>query len=91
MTQRVLRETLNGEIIKITFPSASGRWLVKNFSNNDIFVSFNENVDEATSIKIASNMYQICIINERNGAGQEKRDSIYIKGTGEVEVQQLWW
>lgn len=91
MIQRVCRETLNGETKKITMPSPSGRWLVKNFSDNNIFVSFEKDVNEANSIKIAPNMYQVCIINERNGAGQEKSDSIYIKGTGEVEVQQLWW
>ena len=91
MTQQVQRITTSG-ITAVTFPNASGKYLVKNFSSGDIYVSFEETVAPATSIKIASQMAQVCQINERGGAvGQEKAFTIYVNGTGEVEVQQLYF
>lgn len=90
--QRVKRLTLTGAVTPFEFPSYGGRYLVKNFSDSDIYISFEATVDPSTSIKIASDMAQLCEINERFGAsGQEKAKTVYISGTGEVEVQQLWF
>lgn len=91
MAQQVKRVELEGSITQVIFPNQCGRYLVKNFSDGDIYVSFEESVELNTSIKITAGMAQVCIINERNGSGQEKANCIYISGTGEVEVQQLWW
>lgn len=91
MAQQVKRVGLDGSITQVIFPNQCGRYLVKNFSDEDVYVSFEESVELDTSIKITVGMAQVCIINERNGAGQEKSNSIYLKGTGEIEVQQLWW
>ena len=79
-----------GTPTEVTFEKWSGRYLVKNFSDGDIYVSFS--ADITNQIRIASGMGQVCIINERNGAqGQEKANSIFIEGNGDVEVQQLWY
>ncbi len=78
--------------VKINFEAYSGRYLVKNYSDGDIFVSLDVNLPTDQSIKITSGMGQICIINEKNDAeSQEKTNALFIKGNGEVEVQQLWY
>ena len=92
LAQQVQRVTLSGAVKPVTFPYPSGRFLVKNYSSDDIYVSFENTVNPATSIRIASQMGQVCVISERGGGiGQEKSKTIYINGTGEVEVQQLWF
>ena len=91
--QRVKRVALTGEAMTVTFSgSFSGQYLVKNFSQGDIYVSFGLPIDTQTSIKIPTMCGQRCVINENGGAnGQVKVNSIYIQGSGEVEVQQLWF
>lgn len=90
--QRVKRVQLAGGVLAVEFETYGGQYLVKNFSDGDIYVSFEEGVSEDTSIKISSGYAQVCIINERDGLnGQAKAKTLYIKGMGEVEVQQLWF
>lgn len=92
LTQQVQRVTLAGKATAVTFPYPSGKFIVKNFSSGDIYVSFENTVAPTSSIRIASGYGQLCEINERGGAaGQEKTKTIYINGTGEVEVQELWF
>lgn len=92
LTQQVQRVTLSGSPTAVTFPYPSGKYLVKNFSSGDIYVSFESTVAPASSIKISAGYGQLCEINERGGAdGQAKSKSIYLNGTGEVEVQALWY
>ena len=92
LTQQVQRVTLAGKATAVTFPYPSGKYLVKNFSSGDVYVSFESTCNPATSIRIVSGYGQVCEINERGGAaGQEKAMTIYVNGTGEVEVQQLWF
>lgn len=90
MIQQVQRVTLSGAEQTISFPNPCGRFLVKNFSTGDIYVSFGTPVDQATAIRIASGMGQVCLISEQGGFAQPKTRNIYITGTGEVEVQELW-
>lgn len=92
MDQKIKRVTLEGEAFEaVKFEdSLCGQWLVKNFSEDDIYVSFLEEVDEDSSIKIPAGYFQICVANQNyGGLNAWKTDTIYIKGTGEVEVQQL--
>lgn len=90
--QSVKRVTLTGAVKSVGFNKPSGAYLVKNFSNDDIYVSFESTVATDTAIKIASGMAQVCFINMRDGLnGQEKTTVISLKGTGEVEVQQIWY
>jgi hypothetical protein len=90
----VKRITLTGTTTKIEFDDKCGKWLVKNFTDNDIFAAFevgeNNELDESTSAKIKSNYGQVVINNERLQFNTiYETNAIYIKGTGEVEVQQL--
>jgi len=88
--QQVKRIVLTGVEQAITFDYLCGKYLVKNFSSADIFVSFNAETPEEKSIKIPSESYQIVIVNEYLGSLEAyERKQIYIKGTGEIEVQQL--
>lgn len=92
LTQQVQRVTLSGSATPVNFDYPSGKYLVKNYSSGDIYVSFESTCNPATSIRIVSGYGQVCLIRERGGSiGQEKQKTIYINGTGEVEVQQLWF
>ncbi|MCQ2308196.1 MAG: hypothetical protein MJ000_11655 [Bacteroidales bacterium] len=90
---KIQRVTLDGSVTGVRFEeSRCGKWLVKNFGDEDIFVSFDESVDESESVKIASGCGQVIVENERLGfLSPFEHDTIYILGTGEVEVQQLWF
>lgn len=91
-TQQVKRVQLTGGVTALTFEAYGGQYLVKNFSGGDIYVSFEETVPNNTSIRILNGFAQLCVINERGGAGgQAKAKTVYLKGVGEVEVQQLWF
>lgn len=91
MTQKVRRIELTGAVTPVSFDTCSGKWLVKNFGSGNIYVSFTPDADESARIKIPSGVGQLCVINERYGDGCEKSFTVYLSGSGEVEVQQLWW
>lgn len=90
--QQVKRIMLTaGAPVEVKFDKPSGRFLVKNFSAGAVYASFEKTVDTNNSIKILSQMFQVCEISERGGSdGQPKTFSIYLTGSGEVEVQELW-
>lgn len=91
MKQQIKRVTLiDGETNEIEFEKLCGKYIVKNFTDGDIYVSFDEDFTEDNSVKIPAGFYQVVIANEYLG-GLEiyKTKSIYIQGSGEVEVQQL--
>ena len=84
------RITLTGGIKAVTFDTVCGKWLVKNFTTGDIYASFDSNVIENKSVRIASGHGQVIVINEYYDWNDNlKSKTIYLKGTGEVEVQQL--
>ncbi len=84
------RITLTGAVKPVKFNTICCKWLIKNFSSGDIYVSFDSNLVESKAVKIASGHGQVIVINEYyNWDDDQKSDTIYIKGTGEVEVQQL--
>lgn len=94
MKLNLKRITLTGATTKVEFKEMCGKWLVKNFTDADIYVSFeagsNGELVEADAVKIKSNYGQIVIGNEQyDYTNIFKTNAIYIKGTGEVEVQQL--
>lgn len=92
MKQRVQRVNLKAEITQVHFNELCGEYLVKNFSDGDIYVSFESNVSDNQSIKIPSKSYQICVVNcYLGGLDYYKSKDIFMKGHGEVEVQQLCW
>lgn len=90
MQLQLKRVTLTGTTQAVSFDTRCGKYLVKNFSSNDLYVSFDSNLVEANSIKIAAGNGQVCLINEHYDWSEEvKTNTIYVKGTGEIEVQQL--
>lgn len=91
MAQLVKRVTLTGSESPVAFTGHSvSKFLVKNFSDSDIYVSLETPLVEDESIKISSEMYQVIMDNEdvRFG-GLHEYDTIYVKGTGEVEIDAL--
>ena len=68
LTQQVQRVTLSGTVTPVTFKAPSGKYLVKNYSSGDVYVSFESTCNPATSIRIVSGYGQVCEINERGGA-----------------------
>ena len=92
MELQLQRVVLTGTTKQVQFSQNAAIYLVKNFTSGDIYVSFNSNLVESKAIKIASGYAQECCINEN--AMWHKNcncNSIYVKGTGEVEVQQVWY
>ena len=82
----VLRQTLDGSSTEFEFSVKGRKFLVKNLSNADIYVNFEDitNDNEDTSILIPSQVAQVVLMNEISHFGFSK---IYVKGTGDVEVQ----
>lgn len=90
MKQAVIRKTLTGVWTEFAFNMKSSSFFVKNFSDSDIYVSFENNEPEASAFKIKSNIGEEVAI-AYNGINDKSFavDKIYVKGTGEVEVQAL--
>ena len=88
--KNVKRVTLTGDWQEITFEKKVKHYFVKNFTDGDIFVSFEENDSENTSFKIKSGLgEEVAISFYQVDNPYFKSDVIYVKGTGEVEIQQL--
>ena len=86
----VKRVVLDGTATKVEFPTICRKWLVKNFTEGDIYVSFDETLNTDEAIKITSNCWQQINTNENYAWNNEcKSTCIHIQGTGEVEIQQL--
>lgn len=87
MELSIERKTLSGSKTSFVFDYKRPRFVVKNFTDSDVYVSFSQSATDDKSIKIPSGMGQICMVtDEDHGIGI---DTVYVKGTGEVEVQQL--
>ena len=89
MKQAVIRKTLNGEWTEWDFGKPCKNFFVKNFSSGDIFVSFVNNDQESGSFKIASDYGEEVSIVQNHLGGQGETAKIYVKGTGEVEIEAL--
>mgnify|MGYP007133719522 CR=1 FL=1 len=90
MILKVQRKTLTGDSTAFTFDVVGQRFLVKNLSEGDCLVNFEPITDdnEDSSIKIPKDIGQIVLSNEYDGQGT---NTIYVKGTGDVEVQVVLW
>jgi len=90
MKQSVKRKTLAGTWTDFTFTKKARRYFVKNYTSGDIYVSFANNDDEAESFKIKTGMGEEVAITYAPLVNDDVyTDKIYVKGTGEVEVEQL--
>ncbi len=89
----IRQPTKQGEKLTYKFPVKGSKFLVKNFTDGDIEVTFDSG--DKTGILIPENAAQICIIGESSGWGLYVRDTIYITAKVEsekgVEVQCLRW
>ena len=88
--ESVKRVTLTGDWKPVTFKGQARYFFVKNFSDNDIYVSFEENDSEASSYKIEKGVAEeLSPTYKYIGRSEYNVSTVYVKGTGEVEVQAL--
>lgn len=82
MQLNIFRKTISGKEA-FEFEANSSEYIVKNFSDSDVFVSFDEDATHDKSIKIPSMFGQVCL------APTNAVNAIYVDGNGEVEVQSI--
>ena len=82
MKLNIIRKEISGKE-PFEFSLHKAEYIVKNFTDGDVYVSFEADAPDSESIKIPSMLGQLCtnVTNESN--------VVYVKGTGEVEVQQI--
>ena len=85
---KVIKKVLTGASEAFTFDEPVTKFLVKNFTDSDIFVGFEEitNENKGSTVKILTKMSEIILDNEFNPDGHK---SVYVLGTGAVEVQAV--
>ena len=90
MKQQLKRLNVSGQA-QIKFRYQAKRYYVKNFTNTDIFVSFEAvtNDDYSECYKISNGIAEEVCIGYTGLSDRYLTDEIFIYGTGEVEVQQL--
>jgi len=90
MRQLVKRKQLTGDYTPFTFSQNCTHFLVKNFTSNPVYVSFEPNTPDDEAVKISSMMAESMAISF-SGENNPKFavDTIYVKGVGEVEVEAL--
>ena len=86
MKQAVLTKTLAGSYTAFTFTHAGRDFFVKNFTAGDILVSFNNSGSDDKAYKIGAGYGEEITIPL---ALKAKSKTIYVKGTGDVQVEQL--
>ena len=90
MELNIERFTLTGVEHAFTFEEERVKYMVKNFTAGDIYVAFKSGATQAKSIKIPSMSGQVCCARIAPPEPVLARtNTIYVTGTGEVEVQQL--
>lgn len=84
----VQRQTLAGASTAFEFDKKGVKFLVKNLSEHDCYVNYEAITaqNEATSILVPKKTAQVVLSNENSGY---PTDTIYVKGTGDVEVQVI--
>ena len=86
MKQKVVRKTLTGSMTPFTFDVKACSFFVMNFSDDDAYVSFEDGVQDPECYKLPSMFAATYFYNDYSGY---YTDTIYIKGTGEIEVEPL--
>ena len=86
--QLVFRKTLTGDFEEFNFGIWVREVLVKNFSDDPIYIAFQDDgsIDNATKLNS-----QYCEMIYYNASYLAEFDRLYIKGTGEVEVELVAW
>lgn len=91
---KIIRKNIvANEANKFEFDVEGFEFLVKNFTNGDIYVAYENTTDTDKMSKIPSMGGQVCIRNKSNNSTSTGNSSkeVYVYGTsaGEVEVQCL--
>lgn len=88
---RVMTKTLTGASTEFDFGNPGMQFLVKNFTSGDIFVNFEDITDDnlTACVKIPKEMAQLIVTN--TGYPKKEFSKIYVKGTGDVEIQVTLW
>lgn len=90
---RVIRKTLDGSSQEYDFGAPGMQFLVKNLSDGDILVNFEDLTDDnaAASALIPKETAQVIVTN--TGYPKKEFSQIYVKGsgTGDVEIQMILW
>lgn len=90
---RVIRQTLDGTSQEYDFGSPGMQFLVKNLSDGDILVNFEDLTDDnaTASALIPKETAQVIVTN--TGYPKKEFQKIYVKGsgTGDVEIQMILW
>ena len=96
MRQQVKRVTLTSadEWYEVEFTCKATSFYVINYSDDDIYVSFESGTPTDESFKIKTEMGEEVFISKRQvyaGANDKVYavNKLYLKGVGEVEVQEL--
>lgn len=91
MKQQVLRKTISaGGWTEFKFNQPAKTFFVKNFSEEDILVTFEDDEIEAEAFKIPAGMAEEIAVSYNNQSNPKYlKDAVYVKGVGEVEVEEL--
>ena len=86
MKQKVIRQTLTGNLTPFTFDVTACSFFVKNFTDGAAYVSLTNNAPEDECWKIPSMMAEEVYYNKNSGY---YLNTIFVKAIGEVEVEAL--
>lgn len=90
MRLNIQRFTLTGSEHAFVFDKERSQYVVKNFTEDDVYVSFEQGAPQNESIKIPTMMGQVCFLQDTSPSSNVySTNVIYVTGTGEVEVQQI--
>ena len=88
MLQKVIRKTLTGSFDFFDFEIPIRSFVVKNFSKNPIYCSFEDGTEENKCVRIEPKFAEVLYYNE---SYPHRFNGIYVKGTGDVEVEANDW
>lgn len=86
---KIIRKEINANTTEhFEFDINGFEYLVKNFSESDIYVAFKETNDTDEMIKIPAECDRICLINKSTALDNSSKDVyVFTEDGGEVEVQ----
>ena len=91
---KIIRKSIvANEANKFEFDIKGMEFVVKNFSDTDIYVAFKNTTTTSEMIKIPAKSGQVCVRNKTQGStssGNSSKDVyVYATSSGEVEIQCL--
>ena len=90
MKQAIVRKTLANEWTAYEFETRSRFFYVKNLSSDNCFVSFEPDTPEVNSFLIPSmHAEEVAMTFSPIDRNEYYTNTIYVKGTGDVEVQAM--